>query len=394
MADEYEDDLQDPGGVPRTLSHNGYRSFSPVAGFSAVALLVAIVGAVLWGVVVRPKPSLAATPPPVTRVAAIADPQTVVPDPQTTPLGVPRTHPLFGPPHHAAATSAPEATTAVTTTATYAQPQYVEHSVPRVKTIAEVAADSQPQRLNAARDSSSRMMIETQDAQAERDLRNADTRPPSGEPTYPTRAAPPASTSFASDDAPHGSFVARHSGDPGYQAATSRYELVAGTFIPVRLITTVDSSLPGGIMKAAVVETIFDSATHSVVVLPIGTIAVGVSDSAAVGEARLASSWTEFLLPNGRKFFASANQGAGVKGEAGMPAAVDTHAGRAFGHALVGAVLTAGVNLASRASTVIDVGTTTTVQPQQAGPTLHAYAGQLFNIVLSHDLPLDRYAAP
>jgi len=130
-------------------------------------------------------------------------------------------------------------------------------------------------------------------------------------------------------------------------------------------------------------------------VLPIGTIAVGQADAALVGEARLASSWTEFLLPNGRKFFASSNQGAGVKGEAGMPVSVDTHAGRAFGRALVGAVLTAGVNLASRASTVIDVGTqTTSTQTQQSGPTLHAYAGELFNIVLNHDLPLDRYVAP
>jgi hypothetical protein len=41
----------------------------------------------------------------------------------------------------------------------------------------------------------------------------------------------------------------------------------------------------------------------------------------------------------------------------------------------------------------VDVSTTTTAvqAPQRPNPTLHAYPGQLFNIVLNHDLPLDRY---
>jgi len=148
-------------------------------------------------------------------------------------------------------------------------------------------------------------------------------------------------------------------------------------------------------MKAEVIETIFDSLTHTVAVLPAGTIAIGESDSAQFGEARLVSAWTEFDLPNGRKFFASSNEGAGSKGEAGMSVSVDTHAGRAFGNALVGATLQAGVNLASRATSIVDVNSATTSlqAPTRPSPTLHAYPGQLFNIVLNHDEPFDRYVA-
>jgi type IV secretion system protein VirB10 len=190
---------------------------------------------------------------------------------------------------------------------------------------------------------------------------------------------------------PHSTFLEARNGNPGYEKETSPYELVTGTIIPARLITSIDSTVPGGIVKAEIIESIFDSKTHSLVVLPQGTIAIGYTDQAHNGEARLVAAWTEFYLPNGRKFFASSNEGAGGKGEAGMPVSVDTHAGRAFGNALVGSVLQAGVNLASRATT-IDISTAgNSVQAQRLAPTFHAYPGQLFNIVLNHDLPLDRY---
>jgi type IV secretion system protein VirB10 len=190
---------------------------------------------------------------------------------------------------------------------------------------------------------------------------------------------------------PHSTFLEARNGNPGYEKETSPYELVTGTIIPARLITSIDSTVPGGIVKAEIIESIFDSKTHSLVVLPQGTIAIGYTDQAHNGEARLVAAWTEFYLPNGRKFFASSNEGAGGKGEAGMPVSVYTHAGRAFGNALVGSVLQAGVNLASRATT-IDISTAgNSVQAQRLAPTFHAYPGQLFNIVLNHDLPLDRY---
>lgn len=396
LDEDGDSDVVDDGGAPKTLAGVGYRSLNPAVYVAVPAAVIALAGSVLWAVIGRPNASASASanPPIVAKFADSQDARSAIPDPTPTPLGVPRPRPLFSVaspvPKHT-----PEATTTVQTTSTTyvppaqpmaaAAPAVPAQPVPRVKSDAEIARDDTARRIAEAARGNSRMTLESQDAQAERDLSGT-----SVPVAQSVQAAPPASAMFANE--PHGSFAARNSGEPGYQAPSSRYELAAGTMIPCRLITTVDSTLLGGVMKAQVVETIFDSATHQVVVLPAGTIAIGRADSALYGEARLASSWNEFSLPNGRKFFASSNEGAGMKGEAGMPSSVDTHAGRSFGNALVSSILQAGVHLASRANT-IDISTGQQAQAQQPlGPTLHAYSGQLFTIILEHDLPLDRYA--
>jgi len=427
---EHEPPVHDPGGVPQSLTPQGYRSVNPLLGVGSIAIVLAIVGAVLWSLLAHPRASLAASPLVAVTPGATTPPDASMPDPTETPLGRARTKPVFSIAQPAmtpvpATVSADTTTTASMTTSAVAPQQQIaeaapasDASVPRAKTAAEIAADSDGRDLAAASRASSRMQLESQDAQAQRDLGGSSIASGSsagGSVPYPVQGAPDASTaateaddSFASEAGAsghaggstagrpaHSSFVAARSGDPGYESATSRYELAKGTIIPVRLITAVDSTVPGGLMKAQVLETIFDSQTHSVAVLPAGTIAIGESDSAQFGEARLVTAWTEFDLPNGRRFFASSNEGAGSKGEAGMSVSVDTHAGRAFGNALVGAVLQAGVNLASRATSIVDVNSATTSlqAPTRPSPTLHAYPGQLFNIVLNHDEPFDRYVA-
>ncbi len=426
---EHEPRVHDPGGVPRSLTPQGYRSVNPLLGVGAIAIVLAIVGAVLWSLLAHPRPTLAALPLVSVTPGATTPPDASMPDPTDTPLGRPRTRPVFSiaqsgvTPSPAAITTDSTTTAAMTTSGPPPQQQIADAAppaseVPRAKTAAEISADANGRDLAAASRASSRMQLESQDAQAQRDLGGssiASGSPAGGSVPYPVQGAPGASTaateaddSFASEAGAsghaggstpgrpaHSSFVAARSGDPGYESATSRYKLARGTIIPVRLITAVDSTVPGGLMKAQVLETIFDSQTHSVAVLPAGTIAIGESDSAQFGEARLVTAWTEFDLPNGRRFFASSNEGAGSKGEAGMSVSVDTHAGRAFGNALVGAVLQAGVNLASRATSIVDVNSATTSlqAPTRPSPTLHAYPGQLFNIVLNHDEPFDRYVA-
>jgi len=389
MSDQHEHDSDEPvddGTAPKTLAGSGYRSMNPLVYFGALAAMVIVAGFVLWSVVVRPSASAAAIPPTIVARLDAQDTHSVLPDPTATPLGVPRTRPLF------AMTSpvpkrAVDSTSVSATQMTYVPaPQPAVPSVPRVKTDAELAADARAHGIEEAARGSSRMALESQDAQAQRDLG-------APIPPYDSRGVDASrrvgvSASFARD--PHTSFSDRNSGEPGYISQSSRYELSAGTIIPCRLITTIDSTLLGGVIEAQVVESIFDSATHQVVVLPAGTIVMGRADSALYGEARLAASWNEFKLQNGRKFFASSNEGAGMQGESGMSSSVDTHAGRAFGNALVGAVLQAGVHLASRANSIeINSGAQTQAQPLR--PTLHAYAGQLFNIVIEHDLPLDRF---
>jgi type IV secretory pathway VirB10-like protein len=379
MATDEREERPDCGAVPRTLLPPGYRSVSPLVGVAAIGIVLAVIVSVLGSILFHPHAVLAA-PPPLKLQPTSNNGAPILPDPTDPPFHTtPRTHPVvrFVPPASPVRVAS-ASTTSVPT----------ESLGPRVTSPAQPIVDEDARRLTDARYASARMQLDTQDnASQEHSVLSPAIEILHGNEIVTSSVM----RNVAESGTPHGTFLEARNGNPGYEEETGPYELVTGTIIPARLITAIDSTVPGGIVKAEIIESIFDSKTHSVVVLPQGTIAIGYTDQALTGEARLVAAWTEFYLPNGRKFFASSNEGAGEKGEAGMPVTVDTHAGRAFGNTIVGAVLQAGVNLTSRATT-IDISTAgNSVQTQRLAPTLHAYPGQLFNIMLNHDLPLDQY---
>lgn len=377
-------ETRDPGGVPQALMAPGFRSVSPLVGFGISAVLLLVIGSVVWSVAMHPRPSLAATlPRSQSQTQDVVNAKSIVPDPTDPPLqAAPRTRPVISIPTPASA----NASSGPVTTAA------MQSAGPSGETQGQIAAADDARRLIEASYASSHMQLDGQGNQTSQSV-NAPLESTPVQDSETSRDQRVVASSASNNDlgGAHAAFTSQRSGPPGYEHETSAYELDTGTIIPARLITAIDSTVPGGLIKAEIIEPIFDSKTHSVVVLPQGTIAIGYADSALYGEARLVAAWTEFYLPNGRKFFASNNQGSGAKGEAGMPASVDTHAGRAFGNALVGAVLQAGVNFASRATTIDISNASAVAQPQRQAPTLHVYPGQLFNIVLNHDLPLDRY---
>jgi len=190
MAEHYEpldedgdSDAVDDGGAPKTLAGVGYRSMNPAVYVAVPAAVIAIAGSVLWAVIGRPNASASASanPPIVAKFADSQDARSVIPDPTATPLGVPRTRPLFAVaspvPKHTA-----EATTVETTSTTYvppaqpmaaAAPAVTAQPVPRVKSDAEIARDDTARSIAEAARGNSRMTLELQDAQAQRDLSGA-----------------------------------------------------------------------------------------------------------------------------------------------------------------------------------------------------------------------------
>ena len=245
------------------------------------------------------------------------------------------------------------------------QVQQVVQATPREKTPQEIAAEQEIQRRIDAARTSSRMALEM----------------------------PQTATATTTTDGKKSSVVT-----VGYESSMSDDEIDQTTVIPVRLITAIDSTLPG-IVKAQVTTPVFDSKTHQNVVIPAGTFVVGQYQSQTVdGQARMCVLWSRLLFPDGRKFGMGEAQGSGLKGESGMSASVDTHAGRAFGNAMLYTMLTAAGNIASdavnRRSTVIDIGSATQSiqEPTRQPPTMHLYPGTLFNIEVTQDLPLGKYA--
>jgi type IV secretion system protein VirB10 len=283
----------------------------------------------------------------------------------------------------------------------FAVPQEVAPSQAQPKTPSpeEAFAEEERRRVLETRRASSRVLFDSdrdlaqQTDRDERDLTHG---------SQMTGSAPMSGTQASglpgAAQGPHAQFIAQQGGAPGYMPTTTRYELRRGTIINANWSTTLDSTLPGGVLVARVSEDVKDSITHSVVVLPAGTIITGTGDSQTqAGEARYLCFWDQVELPypDSRKFYMGANPGGGRQGENGVDVSVDTHAGRDFGHAFLYSVLQAGVNLASRASTVVDLngGNMGQVfqQTTRSAPTFHAYIGQPLTIVVAHDLPLDAF---
>jgi type IV secretory pathway VirB10-like protein len=402
MSDEDEDEFapaQEHGSVPKAVApqttgipglRTPNRMLAPLALMSVTVIAFVFFWAISASRHATLPSALANTPllvsdtdlsyhvPPAPS-STLAPPPTMTPQ-TPAPIAVP-VPPL--PPQVVAAAAPPEVTV-------------------RTPSAEEVFAHEERHRIIEARRASSKIALDSNGDLAQQTARDAQdlaqgAQMTSGGPgtgyhqqTTPSVDIPPAATA-------HQQFLAQRSGVTGYLPTRSPYQLTRGTIISARLLTTVDSTLPGGVIKAMVVATVKDSRTHSVTVLPIGTILTGEGDPQTVaGEARYLSVFDRIELPapDSRTFFIGPNNAAGAQGENGMSVSVDTHAGRDFGNVFLRSVLQAGVNLASRASTVVDVGTSTGpvfTQGSRSAPTFHKYAGEPFTIIVAQNLALDRF---
>lgn len=132
-------------------------------------------------------------------------------------------------------------------------------------------------------------------------------------------------------------------------AAHNDNVLFPGTVIPASLVTDLNSESPGPVI-AQVTQTIYDSATGRIALIPQGARLMGeYRSSSRYGQSRVAIIWSRLIMPNGDEVVldevaADPSGAAGVKGE------VDNHWSDVFGAAALG--------------TLINIGVATTEEPQ------------------------------
>jgi len=137
--------------------------------------------------------------------------------------------------------------------------------------------------------------------------------------------------------------------DPPAGDARDGRVLFPGTVIPASLVTELNSESPGPVI-AQVTQTIFDSATGRIAVVPQGARLIGeYRSSSRYGQSRVAIIWSRLIMPDGDEVVldevaADPSGAAGVKGE------VDDHWWDVFGAAALG--------------TLINIGVATTEEPQ------------------------------
>jgi len=388
MSAEYDYDLTDDGGVappvaPKkaVIADGHVRTFNrKLVGWASLGLML-LIGVYLTVInqaraSVAVAASLSHTPPPV-----LAENQRLVLPGPSPVVATPQPIQTMSPASRAMIPSVP---------AQQVSMQQAEQQTPSPE---EEYEHEERVRVLEARRAPTRLVLDNDSAALSQQSLHDVNDLAQGVPMHGTMLAQAAPQS----DGAHQQFIAEHNAAVGYIQQTSPYELTRGTVITARWLTALDSTLPGGVLKAMVTETVYDSKTHSIPVLVPGTILTGEGDShTEAGEARYLCVFDRIELPapDSRKFYMGSNNVDGMQGENGASVSTDTHAGREFGHAFLYTLLQAGASVASRASTVVDVGGNIgqVIQPSvRSAPTFHQYVGEPLTIIVSQDLPLDAF---
>lgn len=143
--------------------------------------------------------------------------------------------------------------------------------------------------------------------------------------------------------------VAARDDDQPAGAIRSDRVLFPGAVIPASLVTELNSESPGPVI-AQVTQTIYDSATGRVALIPQGARLIGeYKSSARYGQSRIAIIWSRLIMPNGDEH-ALDEAATDPSGAAGVRGEVDNHWAAVFGAAALG--------------TLINIGVATTEEPQ------------------------------
>ena len=192
-------------------------------------------------------------------------------------------------------------------------------------------------------------------------------------------------------------------------ASADEYVLQRGMTIPLTLVNGVDSTL-GGMIVAQVSEDVYDVA-HRAVVIPRGSKAIGeYSNATTQAQARLYCTIDTIQLPDHRSIHVNNLPCVDTNGQAGIPARVDNHRGRAMGTVAMMSVLAAGAQLAQLQGTIFqapsvgssiaasvgtqiaNLGTQELSRSLALGPTLHVDEGTRFAAMVKTDIATQPYS--
>ena len=186
----------------------------------------------------------------------------------------------------------------------------------------------------------------------------------------------------------------------------SPFVLQAGSVIPAALITGIRSDLPGQI-TAQVTQSIYDSPTGGVLLIPQGTRIIGQYDNnVGFGQSRVLLVWNRLIFPNGRSIVLERQPGGDTEGNAGLEDSVDYHWWDLMKAAGLSTLLSVGAELTTsdedRLIQAIKGGTEATIsnaaqqiiqRQLQVAPTLTIRPGFPVRVIVTRDLVLEPYGA-
>ena len=192
------------------------------------------------------------------------------------------------------------------------------------------------------------------------------------------------------------------------QPPVSKYEVKAGTIIPLTLETAINSDLPGRI--TAVVKTdVFDSATGTILLIPAGSRVIGrYSSDVSFGQERVQVVFNRITLPNQKSINIESMLGVDKLGASGVTDKVDTKMRKVFASVIMSAILGVGAGAVKEdndddndewkndainggGTQAINVGNTYANQVLNVQPSLKIRQGFTVGLFVEKDLILEAY---
>jgi type IV secretory pathway VirB10-like protein len=190
----------------------------------------------------------------------------------------------------------------------------------------------------------------------------------------------------------------------GEKPLTPAYVLAPGTFLPCTVETKMNSEVEG-YFTAKVNQNVYDSATHTRLLVPQGSTMLGHDNSSQLvyGNERMDTISVKLSFPDGRSVELGNAPVTDQEGVAGLTGDVDQHYWRLFGAVFIGGALKGGMQamqtamiqgagagqVASGIATYGNQATSRVVgRALDTRPTIKVYAGQLCHVLLTKELKL------
>ena len=122
----------------------------------------------------------------------------------------------------------------------------------------------------------------------------------------------------------------------------TNWDLVAGTVVPITLVTGLNTDLPGEVV-GLVRQDVYDSLTGSTILIPKGTrLMANYNSSVAFGQKSVQIAWTQMITPDGYVFSLPGFQGVDPQGFTGVSDKYSSHFWSILGGAFLGSIINLG----------------------------------------------------
>ena len=147
---------------------------------------------------------------------------------------------------------------------------------------------------------------------------------------------------------------AQQSGEMSADGRIGPYDLVAGTVVPITIVTGINTDLPGDVV-GLVRQNVYDTLTGRNILIPKGTrLMATYNSSVSFGQHSVQVAWNQMITPDGYVYTLPGFQGVTGEGYAGVSDKYDNHFWEILGGAALGSIINIATGYAREQAAALD----------------------------------------